>query len=194
MPIPTRRRTVRRGAVAAAAATGLALVLAGCVGAPAATPTPSPADTSAPIFASDEEALAAAEATYGRFIENTTAVTNGGGAAPESLDSVASGDALDEEQAAAQRFREQGLRTTGAVGFRVTNLQSIAEDPYGVEITFYVCDDLRQVDLLNGAGESMVVEGRVVDVPYTVVVSGEDADSLRVSEKELWTRDNFCLA
>lgn len=76
----------------------------------------------------------------------------------------------------------------------MANLQSIAGDSDGIEITMYVCDDLRKIDLLDSAGKSMVVEGRVVDVPYTVVVAGTDADSLRVIEKELWTRENFCLA
>ncbi len=193
MPTPRRRRAVRRGA-AVVVATGLALALAGCVGAPAPTPTPTSAGTPEPIFASDEEALAAAEAAYARFIEATTTVTNRGGASPEGLDSVASGDALEDERAAAARFREQGLRTTGTVSFRVDDVQSIAVDTNAVEITLYVCDDLRQVDLLNSAGDSLVVEGRVVDVPYTVVVAGADAEELRGAERDLWTRENFCLA
>ena len=43
-----------------------ALLLGGCVGEPAPTPTPSASTAGAaePIFASDEEALAAAEAAY----------------------------------------------------------------------------------------------------------------------------------
>ncbi|HEU0180866.1 MAG TPA: hypothetical protein VFR16_01660, partial [Agromyces mariniharenae] len=107
MPIPRRRRAAPRGA-AVVVATGLALALAGCVSAPTPTPTPTAADTPAPIFASDEEALAAAETAYARFVEATTAVTNGGGASPDGLDSVASGEALEDERAAAARFREQG--------------------------------------------------------------------------------------
>lgn len=196
MPI-RRPRRVARGRVAAIAAVGatLGVLLTGCVGAPAPAPTPTEESTVAPIFASDEEALAAAEAAYERFIDTTTMITNNGGATSEELESVATGAALDEESDAAKRFREEGLRTIGTVTFRVHKLQSVARDADArTVITVYVCDDLREVDLLNAAGESMVVEGRVVDVPYIVAVTATDANNLRVSEKELWTRDNFCLA
>lgn len=198
MPIRRPRRAARRrvGAVGTVAV-ALGLLLTGCVGTPAPTPTPTPREesTAAPIFASDEEALAAAEAAYERFIDTTTMITNNGGATSEELESVATGSALDEESDAAKRFREEGLRTIGTVTFRVHKLQSVAQDADArTLITLYVCDDLREVDLLDAAGESMVVEGRVVDVPYIVVVTATDANNSRVSEKELWTRDNFCLA
>lgn len=196
MPIRRPRRAARRrvGAVGTVAV-ALGLLLTGCVGAPAPMPTPTEESTAAPIFASDEEALAAAEAAYQRFIDTTTMITNNGGAPSEKLKSVATGAALDEESDAAKRFREEGFRTIGIVTFRVHKLQSVAQDADArTVITLYVCDDLREVDLLNAAGESMVVEGRVVDVPYIVAVTAIDADNLRVSEKELWTRDNFCLA
>ena len=60
MPISRpKRRPLRRPGAALVAAGALALMLTGCVGAPGATPTPTPTEA-APIFASDEEALAAA--------------------------------------------------------------------------------------------------------------------------------------
>jgi hypothetical protein len=194
MPTPRPQQSVPRRIAAVGAAAGvLALVLSGCVGTPAPTPTPSPSSP-APIFASDEEALVAAEEAYGRFLEVSTEVTNAGGADPARLDAVAKGQALDDERAAAARFQEQGIRTAGLIGFRTHDLQSVAADGSGVaSVTFYVCDDLRELDLLDANGVSLVVEGRVVDVPYTVGVEGSGADSLKVSEKELWTRDNFCL-
>ena len=193
MPIPRRRRPApRRIDVVTGAAAVLALALSGCVGAPPA-PTPSPSTPAEPIFASDEEALAAAEEAYARFLLTSTAVTNDGGADAERLDAVATGLVLDDERSAAKRFREQGLRTVGVVDFRVEDVQSVMADSGGASIALYVCDDLRGLDLLDADGNSLVVDGRVVDVPYTVAVEGADADSLKVSEKELWTRDNFCL-
>jgi hypothetical protein len=160
----------------------------------APTPTPTASSSAEPIFASDEEALAAAEAAYGRFLEASTAVTNESGSDPARLDAVATEQALEDEREAAARFHEQGLRTSGVVGFRFHDLQSVVTDNSSrVVITIYVCDDLRELDLLDESGNSVVVDGRVVDVPYTVEVEGSVAEQLKVSEKELWTRDNFCL-
>lgn len=194
MPTPRRRRSAPRRIVVFSGSTGvLALALSGCIGAPDPTPTPSPPTSAAPIFASDEEALAAAEAAYERFLKASTAVTNDGGADAARLDAVATGRVLNEERDAATRFQDQGIRTRGVVEFRVEDLQAVEADSSGASITLYVCDNLRGLDVLDADGNSLVVEGRVVDVPYTVAVEGADADSLKVSERELWTRDNFCL-
>ena len=191
---PLASARARRVVGVLAAGGALALVLVGCTGAPSATPTPAPTETAAePIFASDEEALAALSASYSDFLAVATTVTNDGGADPERLDSVAAGQALAEEAAAAQRFADDGLRTIGSTGFRVEELQSVEVDPSrGTVVTAYVCDDLRGLDLINSSGTSLVVEGRVVDIPYTVVVEGTTVDDLKVSEKQLWQRENFC--
>ncbi|WP_448006081.1 hypothetical protein [Agromyces bauzanensis] len=195
MSSPRPRRFVMRRQGAAVAAAGiLALALGGCVGTPASTPTPTPSASSEPVFASDEEALAAAEAAYERFIAVSTNVTNDGGANAERLDAVAIGGALKDERAAALRFEEQGIRTAGVIAFTLADLQSVYTNEAGsAVITVYICDDLRGLDLLASDGSSMVAEGRVVDVPYTVELQGANADLLKVSEKELWERDNFCL-
>jgi hypothetical protein len=196
MPKPRHDRSVTRRIGAGVTVAGvMALALSGCVGAPAPTPTPTASASAEPIFASDEEALAAAEGAYDRYLKTSTAVTNDGGADAGRLDTVAIGPALDDERAAAVRFQEQGLRTVGVVGFRVHDLQSVsADDSLGSSITLYVCDNLRGLDILGADGNSLVIQGRVVDVPYVVTVEGSDPDSLKVSEKELWTRDNFCLS
>lgn len=191
MPSPRSRR---RRSLALTAAGVVALVLSGCVGSPDSTPTPSPSESSSPVFASDEEALAAAEAAYGRFLAVSTEVTNDGGANAERLDEVATGKALEDERAAAVRFGNDGLRTTGVIEFTFRDLQSNVLDEEGTAVvTIYVCDDLRGLDLLARDGSSLVAEGRVVDVPYTVELRGPRAEAMKVSEKQLWERDNFCL-
>jgi hypothetical protein len=186
------RAPLRAGAMVAIAAITL-LAVSGCAGSPTPTPTPTSSPAADPIFATDEEALAAAEAAYRRFLEVSTAVTADGGSNPERLESVATGQALADEIDAADDFQAEGLRTSGSIGFRVHDLQSNAATDRLAEITVYVCDDLRALDVLDAKGNSMVVEGRVDDVPYTVVLEGGQA-SLLVSKRELWVRDNFCLA
>ncbi|MDR6906495.1 hypothetical protein J2X63_002181 [Agromyces sp. 3263] len=189
-PAPLRVR-LRAGALAAIAGVTL-LAVTGCTGAPVPTAAPASSAAADPIFATDEEALAAAEAAYERFLEVSTAVTSDGGSDPERLETVATGAALAEEIDAASEFQAEGLRTTGSIRFRVNDLQSNDVAEGLAQVTVYVCDDLRDLDVLDASGSSMVVDGRVVDVPYTVVLEG-DATSLLVSKRELWARDNFCL-
>ena len=189
---PMRRSRPRVGA-ALAAAGALALLLSGCTGdAPAPSPSPS-ADAAEPIFASDEEALAALEATYSSFLAVSTEVTAHGGESPERLEAVASGAALEDEMSAAERFARDGLRTSGSITFSVQELQSIDYSANSALVIAYVCDDISGLDLLDAGGSSLVLEGRVVKIPYTVVVQGESPESMRVMERTLWERENFCL-
>ena len=86
MPISRpKRRAPRRLGAALAAAGALALVLTGCVGSPAPTPSPTPTEA-APIFASDEEALAAAVKAYELYTRSVASqVTDDGGVEPERV-------------------------------------------------------------------------------------------------------------
>ncbi|MES1170616.1 MAG: hypothetical protein ABUL47_08010, partial [Leifsonia sp.] len=79
---------MRTGPVLAAAV--LLAVLAGCV--PTGTPTKSPRATATPVFASDAEALAAAEKAYAAYESAVDRSLQTSSA--EGLDAVATGDAL----------------------------------------------------------------------------------------------------
>ena len=182
----------RVGAVTGVAG-AIALLLTGGVGASVPTPTPTPTDvTIAPIFATDEEALAAAEVAYDRFLEASAAVTSTGGTDLSPLNGIAIGAAQDAQLESAAAYVEDNLHSTGRREFTTYRLQSNEADmARGAIVTLYVCDDLRGLDVVDANGVSVVSPDRVVDVPYRVVVEGQ-AESLKVSEKELWERDNFC--
>ncbi|MFB9308670.1 hypothetical protein BJY17_001863 [Agromyces hippuratus] len=189
---PTQRS--RRSAGAALAAAGaIMLLLSGCTGSvPAPSPSPS-ADASQPIFASDEEALAALTVAYASFLAVSAEVTADSGTSSERLEAVASGPALEDELSAAERFAVEGLRTSGTIEFAVEELQFADYDAHGALVTAYVCDDISGLDLLDASGTSLVVEGRIVKIPYTVVVQGDRPESMKVTERTLWERENFCL-
>src|SRR5690606_29904088 len=92
-----RRSTVERMRTAtAAAALGITLLVAGITscaeegGGPPVAPAPAPSGT--PVFASDEEALAAAEAVYARFRKLADNVGHAGWRDPSSLSSVLTGE------------------------------------------------------------------------------------------------------
>ncbi|WP_157432146.1 hypothetical protein [Agromyces italicus] len=187
MSIPSTR-------VAALAAAGaLSLVLSACTPAAEPSPEPTPPASESPIFASDEEALAAAVEAYERFLDVSTAVSNDGGRGADRLMSVAIGQALQDEEAAAREFADEKIRTQGDATFTVQELQSV-EQSETATVTIYVCDDIAELDLLDEAGVSIVKRGRVTDVPYTVVATGESGDGLKVSRRDLWERENYCLA
>ena len=193
MPIPRRRRSApRRIGVVSGAAAVLALALSGCVGAPAPAPTPSPSTQAEPNFASDEEALAAAEAAYERFLIASAEATGSGGTNVDALDEVATGNAYEAQLESAADYMEDNIRSIGQRSFATHKLQSHTEiQGRGAIVTFYACDDLRGLDVVDAAGVSVVAPDRVVDVPYLIVVEGMSG-ALKVSEKDLWERENFC--
>ncbi|MGI9822154.1 hypothetical protein [Agromyces sp. Marseille-Q5079] len=191
MPIPRARRLTL-----AATAAALAFTLSGCSADadPTSSPRPTASDDAAPIFASDEEAISAFQASYGEFLEASVDVTNGGGADVDGLSEVASGQALLDEQQAAEELTAEGLRTKGSASFSIHSVQEVDATADSISITAYVCDDIHALDLIDDSGTSVVADDRVSDVPYTVVVAGAHPAELKVNEKVLWERENFCLA
>ena len=83
------RVRLRAGAMAALAAVTL-LAVSGCTGAPGATPAPTSSAAANPIFATDEEALAAAEAAYEKYSEASALVAGDGGVNPDRVDAAVS--------------------------------------------------------------------------------------------------------
>ena len=193
MPDARPRRLTPRVAAMLGSAGVLAVALSGCAGAPAPTPTPTVSASAAPIFASDEEALAAAEAAYERFLAASAQATSKGGPGVAGLAAVASGNAYVSQVESVEDYLNDRVHSTGRRTFATYALQSVvlgADEV--VVVSFYVCDDLRGLDVLREDGSSVVASDRVVDVPYLVVVEGE-RESMKVSEKALWERENFCL-
>ena len=74
----------------------ISLMLGGCVpSAPAASPTPEPSST--PVFASEEEALAAAEEAYAAYLAVIDEIHADGGAGVERLEVVATPEVTNNE-------------------------------------------------------------------------------------------------
>jgi len=94
-------RTAR--GVAAVAAAVLAVALSACMPTPAPTPTPTG-------FASEEEAFAAAEATYRAYVDALNEARTGGDADPYDF---LTGQALEAEIASEREFEAAGIRLEG---------------------------------------------------------------------------------
>ncbi len=160
-----------------------AVLLTGCL-APDPVPTPPPTDA-APVFASDEEALAAAEEAYGRYLAVVDAIFSEGGASPERLLAHVSEDVYEQELPGFERIASNGWRGTGSTSFALT-LQSFDD----ATVVVYSCDDVSSTDLLDASGRSIVKEGRLEHVPFEVVF--DPADEMRIVGRQVWEGSGVC--
>lgn len=177
------------GVVALLLAMALALALAGCVpDAPVATPAPSP--TSTPVFASDEEALAAAEEAYRAYLAVSDQIGNEGGADPERIADVVTGELLAVETDGFETFAANRWRTTGS-----TILRSLMEQRVDLSgsptVVAYVCVDVTAVDVLDSSGQSLVAPSRPGLQPFVVGFDPSD-DGLKPSTREPWEGPDLC--
>lgn len=173
-------------------AIALLLALTGCV------PTsgrdqPSPSVSATPVFASDEEALAAAEKAYAAYEAAVDRSLQSLDAT--SLGAAARGEALSNAQAAVKSFAREGRRQ---VGYSI--VKSVAPlDLSGLTNTpvssgqVYGCLDVSGVDVVDSTGSSVTSSGRQMIYPTVVeVVWSERHQQLFVTNESVWDGDDFC--
>lgn len=144
--------------------------------------------TTAPSEAVDS-ALSDEDATsvYEIFLRTSDLVLAEGGASPERMEEHAASDALDEFLADAKDFETRGWYLVGSTRFDSISVQTSSAS----EISFYVCDDVSETNLLDQTGQSLVEPDRVNRSPWLVSASRIGGDSKIVSKK-LWVGENFC--
>jgi len=138
----------------------VALLLAGasatgCSGQPA----PDPSTPSAPAFASDEEAFAAAEETYRAYVDALNEVDLSDPATFEPLFALTTGEANATERKSASEMHAEHLTVSGAtvlLGFYPREF-SDSSDPRVVAVA---CTDVSDVDLIDDSGKSIVPADR----------------------------------
>jgi len=179
--------------LAAALAAATALLLAGCTGDDAIV-LPGPDPTTAPVFATDEDALAAAEVAYGEYLRASDAITAKNGADPNTIGEYVHSEYLPEVLEVFENYRVEGLVTEGVIAFDSVDLQQYSDDLVGpVTITFYVCLDVTRARLLDAEGDDVTPPERDDRVPLEVSMeSAERTSELLVKSSELWTGADFC--
>jgi hypothetical protein len=179
---------------ATATALGITLsiaALASCANPrPGEMPAPTPSVT--PVFASEEEALAAAGDAYQRYLDVSNAIAQAGWVDTSGFESVERGDALDQEIDAATSLADSGFRQLGASTFDSMTLQQLDDRGAGnVSIVTYLCLDVAAVDVIDANGASVVSPTR--PNRQALEVEFDDADELiKVSRSEAWSGANFC--
>lgn len=186
------RRSRPRVGAALAAAGALALLLSGCVG-NAPTPSPSPSsDAAEPIFASDEEALAAAVEAYERYIKVAAQIGEDGGDDPERLLQVVSEEYSIVAIADYEDLADHGYRVTGRNSIDTTSLVESSTHEGQAEVTIYGCVRVGTTRIVDADGKDITPVDRDTEVPLVLVFAGAEPDGLKLTKSDLWTGDDFC--
>ncbi len=180
----------RRGTCCMVAVTALAL--SGCSDQPAPSPTQTvqqtaaqPAATNTPMFASDEEALAAGVAAYQRMLDTQMRVLGGDRSAVSEYPSVMEGEYLELLTDEAQKFSEQGYVAYGSPQTRDARLQSVKSGSK-TSVVFYICLDMNNVKFKDSQGQP--VKETTKPRNYTMVVTTNGTmEQLKVSRVEKWS-------
>ncbi|RXZ51384.1 hypothetical protein [Agromyces binzhouensis] len=174
------------------ALTGAALVaLTGCAAAQT-TPSPPPTTDAAetPLFASDEEALAAAVEAYERHLESTAAILAGELPA-DAIRETSSGEFGEKRVSELETFVASGLRASGMTTIDTAALIETHVDDGETFISIYACQDVSGTVLRNSQGEDVTPSDRDERVALVLEFRAE-ITSIKVSGNELWPGDDFC--
>jgi predicted small lipoprotein YifL len=167
------------------------LVLSGC-GRSDPLPTLPPTPSSTPVFASEEEALAAAEDAYAAYLEVSTDIGESGGADPERIEPFVTPDRMQTELRGAQTLQASGLRLVGASQFETIELQRVDTVGDETEVVFYACWDGSQSRVIDSSGADVTPSDRVDRLVLeirTVTVNG--ALPLVLASDDQWP-DSSC--
>lgn len=180
-------------AAGATLAIATCLMLGGCL-APQSSVIPTSTPISAPVFASEEEALAAAVAAYEAYLAVSDLIGNEGGKNPERLAGVVSGALLASETDAYVEFAATGNRLTGHSAYKSFTLQRVHESAGEVEVVAYVCADVSGSRLLNSENEDVTPPSRSDFLPLEVFFTNESRGSstLLMGGSEPWPSQDIC--
>lgn len=172
--------------------------LAGCAGEPAPSfPVASEsvgADAGAePVFASDEEALAAALAVYDGYLAVDREISAASGDRPERVREFVTESYAKSAIAQYAAFSNTGGRIEGAITYDGARLVQWGADAQGaVEVQVYLCSDISDARALNAAGQDVTPTGRTERLPLSLLFTTSENDSLRLESSELWSGSSTC--
>ena len=186
-------RTPRRVVALLLAGATLASLAACAPAAPAATnaPTDSPDATEAPIFASDEEALAAAVAAYERYLDAEQRIVESAHVEVDSIAGTTTPAFADELIAQYETLRESSLRLSGRGQIDSERIAEFGVGESGFYATMYACSDVSGVQVMNSSGDDVTPE-RAERVPVVIEFEGTAKDTLLVAGSSKWSGDDFC--
>jgi hypothetical protein len=172
-------------------ATGFALILAvlsGCAPSGPAVP-PEPTATFVAPYATDEEALAAAEEAYAEYLRAINVTLRTAVVDNALLESVAVGAELKDAIEVYSRLAAEGKHSTADITFEQASLQRYSRDGSPKElVTIYACEDLSKAFLVDSSGNRVKeddVPPRMVQVSFDY---SEAQEKLLLSDRQPWTQ------
>lgn len=191
MPLrPTTPRTYLLALTLAAA-----LLASGCTTeppVPVATTTPK----APPIFATEDEALAAAEEFYAEYSEVSNEILRDGGSDPDRIVRFLHPDLLREVLDGYEGYRDKRQRMEGSIGFDSLRIQKVMDDREGpAVIRAYMCGDVTAARLVDQRDVDVTPKERPDRVPLEIEFKTVDRTSeLLLSSSEAWEGEDFCIA
>lgn len=180
----------RRLAIVAAPLLLAALLLSGCTPEPR-IPAAEPQPTATPLFASDEEALAAATAAYEEYLAVLDGLLQDPRPVTDQFDMVATSSARDAAVLSVQEFVDDGIRTTGPRALGASTFQSSAIGIDQAEVTAYFCEDISAVDVVDRSGNVLSTPERPNFSLWEATVVLTPSTALLTS-REFWSNEDAC--
>ena len=153
--------------------------------------TPKPESTQAasekPLFATDEEALAAAQAAYANYLEVSDQIARDGGANPERLKGLISNELYYSQLETYSTAASNGLKAVGNSTFNRFELQKRNSNT----LTNYVCLDVSNIRVVDGTNSDRTPEDRPNILPLELTWS-EESGVLVLQTSDVWSGTNFC--
>jgi hypothetical protein len=170
--MPSSRSFARAAAVASTL-----LLLVGC------TPDTPPSSTPTPAFSSEEEAFAAAEATYRAYTDALNQVDFADTDTFEDVYAQLSGSAAESTREAFGQFHADHFRTSGTTRF--DSFRPVSTDLTSGKVHANVCSDVSDVEVLDASGASVVSEDRPPRQPLDVTFATRpDTTTITISKLE----------
>ena len=196
---PSRRRPLHAVVPSTVLLVSIGL-LSGCMASPAPTDTsvpsaPAEPTGAPPVFASDEEALAAAEAAYAAYLSAGDTAGEIGSESWNNYLALTTGLERDGEIETKKELDENGWRFTGTTSFDSMTVQSFGALSNATwEIKTYLCLDVSQSQKVDTTGQAVSDPNRPTRWPLVVLfhTSDEMSHQLLISESTVWSGSNFC--
>lgn len=174
---------------AAVAAVLVATMLSGCAQpAGPAEQAPGPSPTTTPLFASEEDALAAAEEAYAAYLAMSDLIASEGGINPERMAAVVTEEWLERELDSFENLRATRNRLVGRTAVSKLQVQSFSD---AGDVGIYVCGDYSSVRLIDSAGADITPVGRADEFSSTATFQWRGG-ALRIAQVAPWSGASLC--